>query len=73
MNIQLNEDLFKKITPREREILTHIAAGLSTKEIGVKVGLSANTVEVHRHNMLKRTGYRNSVELVAASIKGGII
>jgi len=40
------------LTPRELEILQHIVAGKSNKEIAVELNLSANTVAVHRANIM---------------------
>jgi two-component system response regulator FixJ len=40
------------LTEREREILAEVAAGLSSKEIGLKLGISPRTVEVHRARLM---------------------
>ena len=72
-NIPLNEELLNKVTTRERQIIADLAEGLSLKEIAVRRGISVNTAEVHRHNILKKTGFKNSVALCVAYVKGGII
>lgn len=71
--IHLNEDLWKKITPREKEIAEDIRDGLTTHQISAKRFISWKTVEAHRHNMLKKTGFKNSVTMILAMVKGGII
>lgn len=52
------------LTQREKEILYHIAAGLSSKQIAGHLAISENTVANHRCNMLKKTGTRSTAELI---------
>lgn len=52
-----------RLSEREREILPFAVAGLPNKEIAQQLGISHRTVEVHRINILKKTGYHNFVEL----------
>ncbi len=52
------------LTKREIEILKYIADGKTSKLIGRVLFISKQTVDKHRKNMLKKTGYRNSMELV---------
>jgi DNA-binding CsgD family transcriptional regulator len=56
-----------RLTHREREILTHIADGLSTKQIASKLFISQNTVANHRKNMLLKMGAKNCFELLSRS------
>lgn len=58
-------DATPSLTPREREVLGHIAAGLSTKEIARELNISPKTVEYHRMNLLKKYGARSSAQLIA--------
>ena len=51
-------------TLREREILSCIANGLSSKQIAGKLSISENTVANHRKNMLRKKGAKNSAELI---------
>jgi DNA-binding CsgD family transcriptional regulator len=51
------------LTPREREILTHVAAGHTYAEIARELVVSEKTVSVHISNMLRKTGTANRVEL----------
>ena len=51
-----------ELTPREREILEGLAAGLSNKEIGEKVFLSEKTVKHYMTNILQKLQVRNRVE-----------
>jgi two-component system response regulator FixJ len=61
---------YARLTPREREVMALVAAGLSSKHIAQKLGLSHRTVEVHRTRIMDKMGARNVAELasLAASI-----
>lgn len=52
------------LTPRERNILDAIAAGLGNKAIARQLDLSPRTVEVHRANIMRRAGAGNVAELL---------
>lgn len=52
------------LTPRERDILDAIAAGLGNKAIARQLALSPRTVEVHRANIMRRAGAGNVAELL---------
>ena len=57
------------LTKREIEILKYIADGKSSKLIGSTLFISKETVDKHRKNMLKKTGFRNSMELVQSYLR----
>ena len=61
------------LTPRELEILQHIVAGKSNKEIAVDLNLSANTVAVHRANIMDTLGIHKTAELVVYAIRHGLV
>lgn len=61
------------LTQRELEILQHIVAGESNKEIAVCLGVSANTVAVHRANIMEALGVHNTAELVVYAIRNGLV
>lgn len=61
------------LTARELEILQHIVAGKSNKEIAVELNLSANTVAVHRANIMDRLGIHKTAELVVYAIRNGLV
>jgi DNA-binding NarL/FixJ family response regulator len=64
---------FKKLTPRQREILQLIAEGNSTKEIASKLIVSVKTVETHRIQLMERLGIHDVAGLVRYAIRTGII
>jgi DNA-binding NarL/FixJ family response regulator len=61
------------LTPRELEILQHIVAGESNKEIALELNLSANTVSVHRANIMDALGMHKTAELVVYAIRHGLV
>jgi DNA-binding NarL/FixJ family response regulator len=61
------------LTPRELEILQHIVAGKSNKEIAANLNLSVNTVAVHRANIMDTLGIHKTAELVVYAIRNGLV
>ena len=57
------------LTPRELEVLQMIVDGKSNKEIATTLDLSANTVAVHRANIMNALGIDKSAELVVYAIR----
>ena len=61
------------LTSRELEVLQHIVAGKSNKEIATELDLSVNTVSVHRANIMDRLGIHKTAELVVYAIRNGLV
>ncbi len=61
------------LTPRELEVLQMIVEGKSNKEIATVLDLSANTVAVHRANMMDALGMHKTAELVVYAIRNGLV
>lgn len=61
------------LTPRELEVLQRIVAGKSNKEIAAELNLSANTVSVHRANIMDTLGIHKTAELVVYAIRNGLV
>ena len=53
------------LSPREKEVLTSVCEGYSSREVARTLGISPRTVELHRANVLTKLGVRN----VAAAVK----
>jgi two-component system NarL family response regulator/two-component system nitrate/nitrite response regulator NarL len=51
------------LTPREAEIAESVAQGLQNKEIAERLGIANGTVRIHVHNVFKKFGVQNRVEL----------
>jgi DNA-binding NarL/FixJ family response regulator len=61
------------LTDREREVLTLIARGLSTKEIAADLDIGARTVETHRANLMRKLGVKSVALLTQVAIREGIV
>ncbi len=62
----------RALTGREFEILQFIVNGKSNKEIAAVLGLSPNTINVHRANIMQALGIHNAAELVVYAIRNGL-
>lgn len=61
------------LTVRELQILQLIVDGRSNKEIAAQLDLSANTVAVHRANIMDALGIHKTAELVTYAIRNGLV
>ncbi len=61
------------LTQRELEVLQMIVDGKSNKEIALDLDLSANTVAVHRANIMNTLGIHKTAELVVYAIRAGLV
>jgi DNA-binding NarL/FixJ family response regulator len=64
---------FRKISPREIEIIGYLAEGYTTKEISAKLFISSKTVERHKSNLLKKMQLRNTAQLVKVAMENGLL
>jgi DNA-binding NarL/FixJ family response regulator len=62
-----------RLSAREVQVLRLIALGKSNKEIATILGLSANTVAVHRTNVMTTLGMHKTAELVLFAVKHGLV
>ena len=60
---------YNTLSQRQREVMELAAAGLSSKEIGIRLNISAKTVENHRAWLMERMGTRNLAELVRVALQ----
>jgi FixJ family two-component response regulator len=60
------------LTPREREVLTHVIAGRLNKQIAGDLGTVEKTIKVHRGRMMDKLGVRTVADLVRLAEKAGI-
>lgn len=63
----------EELTPREREVLTYIAEGYTSREIAEALVISIKTVDRHRENIMQKLNLHNRVELVKYAIEKGLI
>jgi DNA-binding NarL/FixJ family response regulator len=67
------ESQSSQLSARELEVLQLIVHGKSNKEIATVLGLSVNTVSVHRANIMQELGIHNTAELVVYAIRQGLV
>ncbi|MFO1488256.1 MAG: response regulator transcription factor [Verrucomicrobiota bacterium] len=61
-----------RLTPRERELVQLLAEGKSNKEAADVLGISVNTVETHRKNVMSKLQLRSAADLVRYAIRNGL-
>src|SRR5262245_23826855 len=55
---------FDSLTPREREVMAFVVAGLLNKQIAGELGMSETTVKIHRRQVMEKMGADSLAELV---------
>jgi FixJ family two-component response regulator len=66
------QQVFETLTPREREVLTLVTAGLMNKQIAGELHVSEITVKIHRGHVMKKMGARSLADLVRMAEALGI-
>jgi len=61
------------LTPRETEIMRHLAEGKTVRKIAGLLGLSTKTVEAHKFNLMRKLGIHNKAELVHCAIRKKLV
>jgi two-component system response regulator FixJ len=64
--------LAKKLTPRERDVLSGLTMGLPNKHIALQLGISPRTVEIHRANLMAKLQTRNLSDALRVAFSAGI-
>jgi FixJ family two-component response regulator len=64
--------LFETLTPRERDVVSLVAAGLMNKQIAAEIGIAEITVKIHRGHIMKKMGTRSLADLVRITEMLGI-
>ena len=60
------------MTPREREIISHLAEGQSNKAIARDLGISDGTVKLHVKAILRKLNVRSRVEAAVIAVEQGL-
>ena len=66
------ESRLATLTPREREVFTHVVAGKLNKQIAYQLGTVEKTIKFHRGSIMKKLGVRMVADLVRLAEKAGI-
>ena len=64
---------FEALTPRERQVMSLVAAGMMNKQIAAELSVSEITVKVHRGNVMKKMGARSLADLIRMANTLGIV
>jgi FixJ family two-component response regulator len=64
--------LFETLTPREREVMTHVTSGLMNKQVAHMLQVSEITVKIHRGHLMKKMEARSLADLVRMAETLGI-
>ncbi|TXC79050.1 response regulator transcription factor [Paraburkholderia azotifigens] len=63
---------YESLTPREREVMGFVVAGLMNKQIASKVNLCEITVKMHRSHLMRKMAARTLADLVKKSVTLGV-
>jgi FixJ family two-component response regulator len=69
---QAINDKLAKLTPREREVLSHVVTGRLNKQIAADLGTVEKTIKVHRGRVMVKLGVRSVAELVRLTERVGL-
>ena len=61
----------ESLSPRQREVLLHLAAGKLNKQIAYELGLSERTVKMHRAAVFTALGVRTGADAIRLAIEAG--
>lgn len=70
---RIGERLLAQLSPRELDVLQHVAKGLSNKEIAAQLGVVEGTVKIHVANIFAKLGVSDRTQALVAAVKRGII
>lgn len=57
------DDIFERLSPRERETAERLATGQTNREIAKALKISIRTIDTHRSHLLKKLGLRGNTDL----------
>lgn len=63
--------LVKNLSPRQSQVLKHVANGLLNKQIAAELGLAEKTVKMHRAILMDRLGLRTTADLIRLAVEAG--
>lgn len=63
---------YESLTPREREVMQLVVAGMLNKQIGLKLGISEVTVKAHRGKMMQKMKAESLADLVKTAVRLGL-
>jgi len=70
--LQAHRTAYASLSPREREVMTLVVAGLLNKQVGGELGISEITVKAHRGQVMRKMNVRSLAELVTIATRLGL-
>ena len=67
-----NKDLIQLLTKKEREIISHLSHGLTTKEVAALLFNSYHTINTHKRNAMSKLKFNKITDLIAFATKAGL-
>jgi two-component system, NarL family, response regulator NreC len=61
------------LSHREKSVLRYLVQGMTNKEVAAQLSLSVKTIETFRTRMMKKTGARNTADLVRYAVETGLL
>jgi FixJ family two-component response regulator len=63
---------YESLTPRERDVMRCVVAGMLNKQVGLKLGISEITVKAHRGKMMQKMKVESLADLVKTAVRLGL-
>ncbi|TDB05050.1 response regulator transcription factor [Halomonas marinisediminis] len=73
LRLEALRERYAALRPKERQILVHVARGLTSREVADHLGISPKTVEIYRLRAMKSLGAANLAELVRLCVALGLV
>ncbi|MBK9990494.1 MAG: response regulator transcription factor [Verrucomicrobia bacterium] len=73
VSMRMNGRVVSHLSPREAEVLSCVAKGLSNKEIGARLNVVEGTIKLHVNSILAKLGVSDRTQAILAAVKRGII
>lgn len=64
LDLQAGQELYDRLTPREKEVMAGVCRGLLNKQVAGELGITEITVKLHRSSLMKKLGAKTFAELI---------
>lgn len=73
LNATSSQEADRHLTLRERQVLRHVAYGLSNDEIAAALAIGLETVKTHVHKLLRKMSMRDRTQVAVWAVKNGVV